>query len=626
MLFASFALIFRYTGGQGFFGGLVKSLRTKLILVVCAVCLFGILGIIFANLAIVRDAQRESVRKSNRQVADLISRSIIGQVSDYRRQLEFVFKSWISNPDVKLEGGLFPDHLWIKIVSLKDSSSYEWASPASLEKMGLSVSLLLGSRKSAELLDEAKFKFRSIKDWVVFNSTVQPLHPTFLLVSALTTSEQGEVTHVGLSEVSADKLYSAVKGRSDQKVILIDSHQNVLLSTQEGWDPSEVVYSDQEALRILSDLKEGENSFDTLEYDFSEPQVSSFYKFYEGSGVGLILQEPLSKVRAGEERMKLLALIFALVVLVITVNLLIFFGNSITAPLIQLSRLMEKVGKGEFSGKIVVKSKDEIGRLATMFNKMILDLKQREAEIEAAKSRLIQSEKMSAFGQMSAGIAHEVKNPLAGILGYAQMGKKKLPPDSPVLSYLDIIEKESLRCKEIVENLMKFARQEKAVMSRIDINRTVKDSIRLVEHQIGISGIKLVQMFALEGAPIWLTGNSNQIQQVMMNLLLNAQQAMESKGSITVSTHYSPETKTILVMISDTGPGMSDEVKARIFEPFFTTKGVGKGTGLGLSVSIGIIKDHGGAIEVDSTIGKGTTFTITLPCESEQEQKSEAVA
>ena len=123
-----------------------------------------------------------------------------------------------------------------------------------------------------------------------------------------------------------------------------------------------------------------------------------------------------------------------------------------------------------------------------------------------------------------------------------------------------------------------------------------------------------------------MKGSSNQIQQVLMNLMLNAQQAMENKGTITVSTHYSSESQKVLVMVSDTGPGMADDVKSRIFEPFFTTKGVGKGTGLGLAVSIGIIKDHGGTIDVDSSVGRGTTFTITLPCEQEQAPATQAVA
>ncbi len=604
----------------------MKSLRSKLILVVTVICLAGIIGIIFSSLSLVKDAQREQVKISNRQVADLISNAVMSHVVEHRDQLEYIYRSWLANPEVKIDPALFPDHLLIRFFAVQGVGSFEWENGSLLEKNGLSADMLLGHKKSSDLVDEAKFKFRIPRSWIIFNSTVQPLHPTFLLVTSFSEKNTEDITHIGLAEIRSERLYANIKGGADQRLILVDSHENLLLSTQDGWDPSDIVLSDQLGVNTLKDLKPGASLFTTLEYPHQEAQVSSFYKFAEGSGLGLILQTPVSKVNAGEARIKSLSMVMAFAVLFVTISLLVLFANSITAPLVQLARMMEKVGKGEFSGKIVVKSKDEIGRLSVMFNKMLSDLQQRESEIEAAKSRLVQSEKMSAFGQMSAGIAHEVKNPLAGILGYAQMGKKKLTPDSPVLNYLDIIEKETIRCKEIVENLMKFARQEKAAMARIDINRTTKDSIRLVEHQIGISGIKLVQMFALEGGAIWLKGNSNQLQQVLMNLLLNAQQAMENKGTITVSTHYSPETQKVLVMISDTGPGMAEEVKSRIFEPFFTTKGVGKGTGLGLSVSIGIIKDHGGTIEVDSTIGKGTTFTISLPCDENQSQEVGAVA
>jgi signal transduction histidine kinase len=198
------------------------------------------------------------------------------------------------------------------------------------------------------------------------------------------------------------------------------------------------------------------------------------------------------------------------------------------------------------------------------------------------------------------------------------MSRKKLPAESEVTPYLDIIEKETVRCKEIVENLMRFARQEKAEMSKMDLNKTIRDSVKLVEHQITISGIKIQQNFALEGAPIWMMGNPNQLQQVMMNLMLNAQQAMDNKGSLSISTAFDPDQKKAIVIVSDTGPGMPYEVKSRIFEPFFTTKGAGKGTGLGLSVTLGIVKDHGGVIEVESEVGRGTTFQITLPTDVDQ--------
>jgi signal transduction histidine kinase len=131
-------------------------------------------------------------------------------------------------------------------------------------------------------------------------------------------------------------------------------------------------------------------------------------------------------------------------------------------------------------------------------------------------------------------------------------------------------------------------------------------------------------MYALDGEPIFIKGNTNQIQQVMLNLMLNAQHAMESKGTLSVSTHCDERNQRVMITISDTGCGMSPEVQSRIFEPFYTTKGVGKGTGLGLSVSLGIIKDHQGSIEVDSQIGVGSTFTVFLPLDENALAKGES--
>lgn len=598
----------------------MKSLRAKLILFVLSISLVGITLVMLSNLAISREAQRDYIRATNRQISDLVSGAILNQVTEYRNKIGFIFDSWLVNPEVNVNRGLLPDYLWVQILNSEGQPVFEWSNQETLSTAGLSAEMLLGKKKSQSLYEENRHVLIKPGQWLIFNSSVQPVYPTFLLMTSLTRKGEQESSYYGFAEIHSERLFTQVKGRKGQEVYLMDSHDNVLLSTNPAWDPSEVIFSDSSALKTISQLKTGESYFDDIEYLDRETQVSSFYKFAEGGGLTLMLQEPLSQTRTSEERMQMQSGLIALVILLQTIILVVFFANSMTAPLHQLMKLIEKVGKGEFTGKIVVKSKDEIGRLAALFNKMLSDLKTRDEEIDGAKTRLIQSEKMSAFGQMSAGIAHEVKNPLAGILGYAQMSKKKLPPDSPVVPYMDIIEKETVRCKEIVENLMKFARQEKAVFTRMDVNKTVKDSVRLVEHQISISGIKLVQMYALEEAPIWLKGNSNQIQQVVMNLMLNAQQAMDNKGTITVSTHYSAESQRVLIMVSDTGAGMSDEVKTRIFEPFYTTKGPGKGTGLGLSVSLGIVKDHGGSVEVDSVIGKGTTFTIMLPCDQDQAQ------
>ncbi len=286
-------------------------------------------------------------------------------------------------------------------------------------------------------------------------------------------------------------------------------------------------------------------------------------------------------------------------------------SRRVTQPIEKLSRATEDVGRGRFDVHVGIKSSDEIGVLADSFNSMATELKDRDESLKEAQAKLIQSEKMAAFGQLGAGIAHEVKNPLSGILGYAELSLMKMKEDEPSYEYVKIIEKETMRCNKIIENLLKFSRQEKVAFEPLKVNFVLDDSVAIVDHQLGMHQITLERDCAPD-LPKTM-GNPNQIQQVLMNIMINAQQAMDGKpGSIKVSTREI-EGERIEIRVTDTGPGMPEEVQARLFEPFFTTKEAGKGTGLGLSVSYGIIKDHGGDITVESEAGKGSTFVITLP-------------
>jgi len=287
------------------------------------------------------------------------------------------------------------------------------------------------------------------------------------------------------------------------------------------------------------------------------------------------------------------------------------WSRRITRPVERLSRASREIGRGKFDIQVQVESGDEIGTLAVSFNQMAAELNTRERALEDAQTQLIQSEKLAAFGQLGAGIAHEVKNPLAGILGCAQLSLMKVDASSPLHKNLTLIEKETRRCKGIIENLLKFARQEKAAMGPLDLNQVAEDTISLVNHQLELQQIKARRDLAPDLPKI--LGNANQLQQVLMNLLINAQHAMEgSPGSVTLTTRRL-ESGRIEIRVSDTGPGIPKEIQHRLFEPFFTTKPTGKGTGLGLSVSFGIIKDHGGEIRPESEPGAGATFVITLP-------------
>ena len=293
----------------------------------------------------------------------------------------------------------------------------------------------------------------------------------------------------------------------------------------------------------------------------------------------------------------------------------LYWSRRLTRPIEELSEATRMVGQGRFEIEVKAETGDEIGALADSFNRMAVELKDREKALKGLYGQLVQSEKMAAFGALGAGIAHEVKNPLAGILGIAQLSLRGVDGGHPLEKNLKIIEKETKRCKVIIENLLKFARQEQVEFDEVEIPQVMADALAIVDHQLGINNVKVEQELE-EGIPT-CKGNANQLQQVLMNLMINAQQAMGGNAGTVKLSARKLEQGQVELRVSDTGPGIPKEIQQKIFEPFFTTKPAGQGTGLGLSVTYGIIKDHGGEIRLESEVGEGTTFIITLPGSAE---------
>jgi signal transduction histidine kinase len=286
-------------------------------------------------------------------------------------------------------------------------------------------------------------------------------------------------------------------------------------------------------------------------------------------------------------------------------------SRTITRPVERLVQATERVGRGDFDVRMQVSSADEIGTLSTSFNRMAGELHARDVALHEAQKQLVQSEKMAAFGQLGAGVAHEVKNPLAGILACAQLSLRKVEEGTSVHRNLSLIEKETKRCKTIVENLLRFARQERAVLEATEVGPVVDDAVAIVSHQLALHKVKVVVEKDADLPRI--RGSANQLQQVLINLMMNAQQAMGDRGG-TVTVHARrTEAGELELGVRDDGPGIPPEIHAKIFEPFFTTKPGGKGTGLGLSVSYGIVKDHGGEIALESAPGQGACFRIRIP-------------
>ena len=304
-------------------------------------------------------------------------------------------------------------------------------------------------------------------------------------------------------------------------------------------------------------------------------------------------------------------------------------------PLKDLESGAEKVTSGELAHSIPVRSSDEFGRVAGSFNQMTSALDASRSEMEllvqtletkvaertkellAAKAEVAQGEKLASIGVLASGIAHELNNPLTGVLTFTSLMRKKAPEGSEDAEDLDLVIRETKRCASIIKRLLDFAREKVPVKGFYNLNQVIEDTVRFVERPASLQQVEIATELDPELQQAW--GDADLIKQVILNLLVNAQQAIEGKGRVTVQTHPlavkagSAGEPMLEVLVTDTGCGIPQANLQRIFDPFFTSKEVGKGTGLGLSVSYGIVKAHGGRISVESTVGVGTTFRVCLP-------------
>jgi len=298
-------------------------------------------------------------------------------------------------------------------------------------------------------------------------------------------------------------------------------------------------------------------------------------------------------------------------------------AGKIMSPVRRLIRASQQVSEGNLSPEIDPISKDEIGVLQNTFKDMIASLEERDRRRRAeSENRLLQSEKQASIGRLAAGVAHEINNPLTGVLTYTHMLLRRKDIGDDIRSDLEAIAKSTDRVRKIVKGLLDFSRQTKLDMEPTDVNRLTRSVIEAMENHALVKGIKIT-FNAGENLPM-VTLDRNQIQSVLINLIINALDATEPGDSINIYTATGLAAsdsgkKGVEITVADTGCGIPPENLDKLFDPFFTTKEVGQGTGLGLAVSFGIVQRHGGTIRVQSEVGKGTRFFIWLPIEKQVE-------
>jgi two-component system NtrC family sensor kinase len=282
-----------------------------------------------------------------------------------------------------------------------------------------------------------------------------------------------------------------------------------------------------------------------------------------------------------------------------------FISQKILRSLRQIETLTHSIAEGNFNKLEGARPKDELGSVITAINSMSEELRHREEE-------LIQSKKLASLGVLTAGVAHELTNPLNNISMIAQNYHDLYPRlnEEQRVGFMDLVDQETVRIQKIVKNLLDFSKPKDAIPHEADINAVIQKTLMLVQNMIDVSNIETLVNPA-EGLPHVFV-DENQMQQVLVNLITNAVQAMPQGGKLYIGTRAGRSGRSVELTVMDTGKGIAPEYLPHIFDPFFSTKGEG-GTGLGLSVSYGIIKNHRGEIRVESKVGVGTTFTIELP-------------
>jgi signal transduction histidine kinase len=308
---------------------------------------------------------------------------------------------------------------------------------------------------------------------------------------------------------------------------------------------------------------------------------------------------------------------------------LMSFVSAYSKSLKQMEKLIEGtkiIGKGVLDHRIEVSRKDEIGLIAHSINKMARELKKRKEELESAYKKISQLDRLMALGRLAAGMAHEINNPLGVISNYVQMLLRKPALSSEVKIDLMLIEEEILGMMEIIKGLLNFSRESEMKKDLLNINDVLRKTVSLLKYQFGSQGIQLMEHYN-EDIPL-VFGDSIHLLQVFSNVMLNAIQSMPRGGELELKTilqngRGSKNRKHwVVVECSDTGVGIEAKDLDKIFDPFFTTKEVGIGTGLGLSISCGIVKEHGGNIDVKSNPGKGTLVRIIFPIPEDSENSA----
>ena len=449
----------------------------------------------------------------------------------------------------------------------------------------------------------------------------------FIVAAAPIFSEKNEILGVlyggnllNNNNVIIDRIRDTIyenekyKGKDVGVVTIFQNNLRIAtnIQTENGKRAIGTIVSDEAYENVLI---EG-NLLNKIEFEVGDWYIAAYEPIRNISGniIGILGMGVLESKFKSMEKNALwifLGITFGGVILAIIICYMLV--NSIMGPINSLLLATRELADGNLERRIELKNApEEITELSEAFNDMVSSVKERDEKLrQRAQEEIMKSERLAMVGQLAAGVAHEINNPLGGILLFSRLLLQKAPSEGLFKENLERIEKDAKRCQKIVQGLLDFARDREPKMEPLELNDVIEKVVNLFENQALFHNIEIIKNYQSDLPVIF--ADSAQLQQVFVNILLNAADAMGEKGVLTINTRSSRINDYVEASFSDTGNGIPPDQLDRVFEPFFTTKETGQGTGLGLSISYGIIQSHGGTIKVSSQVGRGSTFAVVLP-------------
>ena len=624
--------------------GVFASLRAKLIIpYVVLTLMIAMVGVYIITRLVTSSLHERFVNQlleASRVAADGIVRQERTHLEDLRLMAftEGVPEALVARDSQTLQDLLFPITLnnAIQAVTVLDLTGTEIITLARHPASGEYSTSEGGDFSQFNIVDEIlKNDLDAIDD--KFAGLLVTSFGPYLFTSAPVRDANGDLLGVLLAGTSLESLLAEVKNQSLADAVLLDNEGSLVATTfvepETGFGPVE----------INPGLINETNPSVTLDFDLYGREYKSTYaplviRKNDTGILGVALPSNFIVTTMATSRNTFSLIFSAGTILTIIVGYLL--AQSIAKPILRLRSVSQAVAAGDLNQDTGLRGADEIGELAGAFDIMTLRLRDRTAEaarlydetlernkelaeinarLQTAQAQLIQSEKLASVGQLTAGIVHDVKNPLAVIKGLAEELSEDFSIDPSMKDQLSTIRESATKASTIVTDLLKFARQSTPDLERRDMRETIEASVRLTEYLARKGNVEL--KVDMPSSPVLVWYDAQQIEQVLINLVGNAIQAMKNGG--TVRINLSQAKNSIALSVQDNGVGIPEKNLQRIFDPFFTTKPEGEGTGLGLSVSFGIITRHRGQISVDSKPGLGTTFTILLPIEQDDDVVAE---